>query len=263
MKYLLNTLIFIILVGDILAQPTYIFNGGIGDGYGLIAISETSDIYNGNVDDGHASLLLLSDTTLFNGGIEDGYASNHTFSDTSFYNGGAEDGYASIFNSSDTSIYNGSDGQGYAHILSILTDDNMYNGNIEDGYAFDKFCQIMTWTGSIGSGWNVAGNWNNNQIPCNCNSVVIPANSITYPGVNAGVLKIGYQLDNGDYNAKEVLIRSGAELTTRINCKVENYGLIRIKGTLYVRNPSADGWTNHPSSRIEINSGGAMKIEGN
>jgi hypothetical protein len=132
----------------------------------------------------------------------------------------------------------------------------MYRGSDSDGFAFKNIYKKYYWTGTVGTGWNVTDNWSTNQIPSLRHSVIIPAGVPNYPAVNAGLLTIGKDpLDESSYRCANILVQSDASMTTRVNCFVKLYGVIKINGTLYVKNPAPNSFKLIDTGLLRVSSG--------
>lgn len=195
----------------------------------------------------------------FTGGSEDGYDFSSGQHIVNIYNGGAEDGQSSSRYSNTINIYKGSIADGhssrtYNHII------NIYTGGAEDGYTMDTKFLSFVWTGNVGTGWNVAGNWLNGMIPGINSRVVIPPGATNFPFINAGLMSIGQDPNSGTYLCKQINVRSGAELTLRVNAFLENYGDLEIRGTVYILNTAIDAVQNLGGGKINIRSGGRLEF---
>ncbi|MDF1695655.1 MAG: hypothetical protein P1U56_07495 [Saprospiraceae bacterium] len=217
------------------------FKGGSGDGYSLSEyVNTTSFVYVGGQGDGFSyssRIDLFNDS--YKGGEGDGFTSN--FSTNNFFD-----------------FTKGGQGDGNATAEYYLTFIDTYKGGVSDGFGFGKHGHTVYWTGLVGTGWNVEGNWENNIIPEYCNPVVIPANVPNFPFVNSGVFRIGYHTNVGDYMCEKLKVDLGAEITTRVNCTVENYNTIVVLGKFFARNSSSGAFINSTNGVMQIKSAGAM-----
>jgi len=247
--------ITLLLITSLVAQDEP-FRGGFGDGFSLDTLSEDFlDFTKGSVGDGYTSITLSS---VFNdysiGGIGDGFSkieSQNLFLD--FTKGGESDGFSTLLFEDDfNSMYSGGVADGFSYVSTLDDFNSMYSGGSADGFAYDKYGHIIFWTGNVGTSWNVADNWENGFIPSYCNPVVIPSGVPNFPAVNAGLLRIGYYKDKGDYKCQRIKIKTGAEMTTRVNCFVENYDLIFNRGKLFVKNPAVDAFKNLGDGIIQL-----------
>ena len=223
---------------DTIVTFNNMYKGDSSDGFAHAElIIEFVDFSKGGLSDGYTSAISENQLSQFSyGGISDGFAGKHLMSDLiNFTKGGLADGHA--FNTSQNSI-------------SIFS-----KGGEDDGFAYEIFGHTIYWTGAIGTGWNVEGNWANNIIPQYYNPVIIPPDVPNFPKVNAGILRIGHFENDGDYTCEKIKIESGAELTARLNCFVENYSTINNFGTIYVRNQAFNAFQN-----LE---GGVLKLKPN
>ncbi len=223
------------------AQPSYIYEGGIGNGYVSILYNANMDLlYNGGLDDGYASISLSSNNALlYKGGIDDGYASIPLISNNDLlYKGGMDDGYASIPLASNN--------------------DMLYKGGVDDGYSSMIKMEDFIWTGAIGEGWNISGNWNYNIIPDIHRRTIIPSGVPHYPHLNAGIFAIGDNPNNGSFESGELWIKPNAWLVTRVSNYVENYGKITIDGDMWVKNPNPFAFYN--KGDIDITNNGQLTL---
>ena len=233
MKSLRNIVLILLMGCSLQAQ----FTGGFKDGYDYKASNFQTSIYTGGSNDGAVTASLTLNMSIYEGGNLDGYQSILLNNSQSIYSGGNEDGYVSGLLGAPISIFSG--------------------GN-QDGYAFaGKFVKFV-WSGAIGTGWNVNGNWQDGIIP-NINSrVVIPAEVPNFPAVNAGLLSVGEDINGGVYLCKAINIQSDAQMTLRINAFTENYGEILVNGQLFIHNTSEAAFQNLNNGTITINDGGLM-----
>ena len=194
------------------------YTGGDADGFTFLLLSQSNGLYDGGGDDGFGVLYFTQEDFIYNGESKDGFACISLEQEDYLYVGGISDGFTSMVLEGDNTIYQGANRDGFASI-------NMF--------------QKYIWTGTIGTGWNVVGNWSTNQVPTLRHSVIIPNGVPYYPAVNSGLLSIGKDpTDSSTYRCNNILIMSGANMTTRVNCFVDVYGTFKIDGTLYVKNPS-------------------------
>ncbi len=117
------------------------------------------------------------------------------------------------------------------------------------------------WTGAIGTGLLIAGNWNYNIVPDLKRRAIIPAGVLSSPFVNAGIFAIGDNPNSGAFECGELWIQDGALLVTRINNKVENYGNIIIDGTMQVKRLAIDAFQNLDGGVVRISPTGQMLIK--
>ena len=266
----------------------YPFYGGFGDGFSSDSYEDDDSAFSvGGFGDGHAFSIWLDDNNLFStGGFGDGHAFSSWLDDfNAFCSGGNGDGYAKsdffdVFNvfcsggagdgysaaAKENSLFDfslGGIGDGYAR-AGLIDDVSIFSrGGIADGFAISKLGHIIYWTGTIGTGWNVSGNWENGIVPTHCNPVVIPSSASNFPAVNAGIFRIGHDVDDGDYNCLKIKVNNGAELTTRVNCFVENYGLIQNLGQIFVKNPASNAFTNMAGSQLVVKQGAQVLFQPN
>ncbi|WP_235298453.1 hypothetical protein [Portibacter marinus] len=226
------------------AQPAFIYEGGSGNGYQSITIN-----YNG-------SEFLLK------GGQGNGYAKKKLSAQGNNYlvAGGQGNGYSfSEIASPSYYIFQGGSNHGYT--LSLLTssiDPFIYAGGSGDGYDMILNLREFTWTGAVGTGWNVVDNWNYSTIPDINRTVVVPANAINWPYLNSGTLAIGSNPNGGAFTAGRLWIQKDAQLYTRINNFIENYGQLRIDGIMEVRNSANDSFINWGDGIISIGKTGQL-----
>ncbi len=222
-KYTFVLLVFFTFINYGFCQPNFIYEGGNG--------SKTSS-YNHN----HPSKYL--------------------------YNGGYGAGYTlSIGTETGQNIFNGGDGSKKLSFENVEPITYLYEGSEEDGYAAVYNMEPFIWTGGIGTGWTVPGNWNHNAVPTISRRTIIPAGVSNYPYINMGVFTIGENPNNGLYKSGELWIQDGALLVTRVNCKIENYGLIVIDGEMQIRNTSSDAFINNTGANLQITSTGLLKFQ--
>lgn len=196
----------------------------------------------------------------FFGGTTDGYASMTYNSPLFIYTGGTTDGYALSSYSNPSSIFLGGSRDG-SYTADYGNQKSIYKGGARDGYASDSKLLQFIWSGNIGSGWNVSGNWLNGIIPDINSRVVIPSGANHYPAINAGTMTIGQAPIPGDFLCKQIEILDGAEMTFRINAFLENYGSMEILGNVYVLNTAIDAVKNLSGGLIYIRNGGQLSME--
>ena len=216
--------VFIIGCCPLIAQDEA-FKGGIGDGFTLDTTNlEFLDFTVGGIGDGFSTDSTNQEFLDFSvGGFGDGFTNSDVdivfndfvkggfgdgFTTSSFTNnfadfcyGGNGDGFTNDeLNTAFFDFSSGGNSDGFSFASSSTNDFNdMYKGGDSDGFAYDKYGHIIFWTGDLGTNWNVAGNWENGIIPSYCNPVVIPSAVPNFPAVNAGLLRIGYYTNEGDY----------------------------------------------------------------
>lgn len=220
------------------SQPSYIFEGGDGSGY---AVSENTE----------------SNKFLFEGGDMSGYESiTNIYSNKFLFEGGDQSGNAVFENTHiDKFLFEGGNQSGYASITNTYLNKFLFEGGSGDGYSFLLYREPFIWTGAIGQSWTVAGNWNFNLVPGIFRKTIIPIvpDGNFYPHINAGLFAIGSNPNNGVYKSGELWIQSGALLVTRINCRVENYGLITIDGEMRVKREAANAFKNFEDAVVLVN----------
>ena len=235
-------LLLSVAIPDAFGQPNIIFRGGSGAGY-------LAAQYDG-------------DPILFKGGQSDGFTiSSKKVENQMVFEGGVGQGYflaqASIQN---TFIYKGGQNSGYFSDQWLSNRLAMYRGGIDDGYASLIKLEDFVWTGSIGTGWLVAGNWNTNAIPNVTRNVIVPGDVSNFPHLNEGIFAIGENPNSGAYACKTLWIQTGGLLLTRVNNFVENYGSILIDGTMEVKNPGFNAFRNDLNGQVIISQSGILKF---
>lgn len=216
----------ILLIGSSLSiaqPPAYVFNGGIGDGY--------------SVATANSGINYLSI-----GGSSDGYVSTTLINVSNF-------------------LCEGGDGDGYDTGYTQTNENFLATGGIGDGFAMKELKEKFVWTGAIGTSWTVAGNWSTNAIPDITREVIIPDGVPNWPFVNAGLLTIGKNLNSGNYRCASLWIQENAFLQTRINNRVENYGVLKIDGQMRVKKVTPDAFFNGEEGQIIISSTGSLTIK--
>ena len=233
MKYFLS--LFVVLYSCTgLAQYT----GGDGDGFSTLTVEQTDYIFDGDDGDGFAFMSFEQTDDIFDGGDADGFATMYLEQSDFLFAGGDGDGFSSG---------------------KIAGNSTLYEGGLSDGFAYKNLYQKYIWTGTVGSGWNVTGNWSTNQIPSLRHSVTIPSGVPYYPAVNAGLLAIGKDpLDNSAFRCSNINLQAGANMTTRINCFVEVYGTFRVSGLLFVKNTAPTAFVVKANGELEILGGQAV-----
>ena len=228
------------------------FLGGSGDGYDRNQVKSPINIYVGGVEDGYAAGKYKNTISIFAGGVKDGYSSSEYSNTISIFFGGEEDGFASEKYHNTISIFSGGDEDGYdlAKYKNVIS---IYAGGEEDGYDLGEDILSYFWTGNIGTGWNVGGNWSTGIIPTINSNVVIPANATNFPFINAGLMSIGQNNNSGIYLCNRINVRYGAEMTLKMNTILENYGFMQINGTVYGLNNATNAVQNFSGGEININ----------
>ena len=240
-KFYYSVIIALALYSSLRAQPSYIYEGGDGGGWSQESDSDFDYyIYQGGASDGVAAGSDFFDHYIYRGGANDGFASSSDFFDHFIYNGGINDGFAS-----------GSD----------FFDHYIYQGGIGDGYAETLYRVPFIWTGAIGTSWTVPGNWNYNLIPGIYRPVIIPDGVPNWPFVNAGLFAIGDNPNGSNYRCATLWIQEDAFLQTRVNCTIENYGMIQIDGEMRVKKITADAFQNFDTGRVQISETGLLNIK--
>ncbi len=224
--------------------PSYAYEGGAGGGYSMDTVFiDLGFPYSGGLNEGYASIKWIDiNQNVFNGGMNDGYV-------------GIE------WNDSNQPLYIGGSNDGYSCEFWIAPPNALYAGGSDDGYAQAEKYDDFVWTGAIGTGWSVPGNWSSNVVPDLKRKAIIPTGVPFYPHLNAGVFAIGDNPNNGAFECSELWVQDGGLLVTRINNKVENYGNIIIDGTMQVKNSVMDAFQNLSGGVVRITSTGQMLIK--
>jgi|GEM_PF-1923717 len=209
-KIIQTVLLLIMLIDVIAAQNNAIFEGGDGNGFSVAAVQQTVN------------------NSIFAGGTSDGFGQGRYKQplNNSIFAGGTADGFG-VGSSAEQQINN-----------------MIFGGGESDGFATSDSKSPFIWTGTIGTGWAVAGNWNYNAVPDVSQHVIIPTGVPNWPFVNAGLLSIGDNPNNGQYKCASLLIQENAFLQTRIHCRVENYGLLQINGEMRIKKTTPDAIQN-------------------
>ena len=226
------------------AQPSYIYEGGIGNGYSSAVVIDNNNV-------------------LFIGGAESAiYSGEKMVNNNILYIGGEEGAvYSNVKTVNNNILFIGGFGNGIHSSIKSTNNNVLFIGGVEDGYAsfYDK--KDFIWTGTIGQSWSVPGNWNYNVVPDINRRTIIPTGVPHYPHVNAGLFAIGENPNNGAYKSGELIILPGALLVTRINCRVENYGLIQIEGHMNVKREASNAFTNLMDGQVKVMSGGLFSFQ--
>ena len=222
--------------------------------------------FKGGPGDGYADKEILDTTFIFSeGGSGDGYAAKQVLNNVlNFTLGGTADGATEIeLQNSSNKVFSGGVADGASGEQLQNQNNKVFSGGKADGYAFFTIEHIIYWTGNVGTGWNVAGNWENEIIPNYCNPVVIPANVPNYPAINQGLFRIGYYNNSADYNCAKIKVEAGAELTIRVSCFVENYSTINNFGTIYVKNSALNAFQNKANAQLRLKPNSSMIFQPN
>ena len=156
--------------------------------------------------------------------------------------------------------FNGGLGDGYANV-SKSAQVSIYKGGEADGYASVENYQFFTWTGAVGTGWNVEANWNYNQVPSIKRKVLIPNSAINFPFINAGLFSIGKINAPSNYFCEALQINEGAQMTLRLNAFLENRGKFNIEGRFTILNNSPEALINTEGGMLRIGPNGIMWLE--
>ena len=216
-KIIMPLLVLVILVLRMPsnAQPPQVYYGGPADGYASLSWYSGNSIFTSGPADGADMSALFQESPVFAGGQSDGYSASAFLNPSTMFASAGSDGFS-------TSSY--------------FNSNQVMQGGMSDGFAAEDFLYYHDWTGLIGTGWLVAGNWENNVIPDDSIRARIPAGVPNYPGVNAGTFSIGSP--NGDYLCRDLLIEPGAQMLTRINTITQIYGKLEVRGLMNVKNQS-------------------------
>lgn len=215
------------------------FVGGNADGFGFDHAQGAGDLFQGSNGDGFA-------VDIWEGpGL--------------FYRGQAGDGFARAMLQAPGLFYRGHSGDGYAG-SEFSNPQTLYAGASSDGFSRGQYLYYHVWTGLVGTGWLIAGNWTDNIIPTEDLRVRIPATAPNMPAINAGFFKIGTEA-GADYTCKALWIESGADLLGRINAFIENHSLITIDGTLRWKNQATNSFINAPGAEIIVTTGGILMTD--
>lgn len=210
------------------------------------------------------TLLDAQPSYIYEGGSGAGFSSDDLEADNPIFYAGANGGghYSADLTEANLLLYKGGNNQGYSSIEKVdVQTDTYFQGGQSDGYAFAEKYEDFIWTGAIGTGWSVDGNWNFNIVPDLKRRAIIPAGVPNFPFVNAGIFAIGNNPNNGAFECGQLWIQDGAVLATRTNNFVENYSLILIDGTMQVKNPSNLAFQNFSGGVIRVSTTGDLLIK--
>jgi hypothetical protein len=248
----MKNLVFIIVstitasfLSTLIAQPSYIYEGGNGGGYdvGEDTIPTLYQFLGGNGVGYSLGSELTTSQYLFYGGINDGYSSKQFLLDNSpLYRGGVSDGFIKVGTNDQQTV-------------------KLFEGGLNGGYVLSQKYEDFIWTGILGTGWLIVDNWNYNIVPDLKRKVIIPAGVPNFPSLNAGIFAIGDNPNGGIYLCADLWIQDSAFLETKVNNFVENYGTIKIDGTMNVKNPSSTAMQNKGEGIIRISSIGNLIIK--
>ena len=274
----------VFLAFEMKAQHPGAFTGSSGDAYSLAVLSgDELESSSGSSADAYDMVQWEGNKlSTYTGSLGDGYEEAIYFSSRiGSYYASTGDGYF-MANTTTTPLltFFGSSGDGYhktqtlnASLLSFTgTHKDGYSkntlfgppllatsGSQGDGYDLGISCRTISWRGLTGTGWNIANNWEDQLIPCHCNPIIIPDQASNFPFVNAGLLRVGGEDDSADFNCKRILVEQGAQLITRVNCFVENFDWIVIRGLMEIRNPTQGSFVNY--GNIDIKGNGTVQFE--
>ncbi len=132
-------------------------------------------------------------------------------------------------------------------------------GNAQGYYSFLKI-QEFTWIGTAGNEWQDKNNWSYSEIPSSDRAVIIPSNAPNYPIIGSDTFRIGSGFSGTSYVCKTLWIQHNATFTAKPEAFIENYGLLRIDGSMLTQNNKSLGFQNLVQGRIEIGSSGSLQI---
>jgi len=207
---------------------------------GLILISQESQAqFFGGTGDGYDQDVARNSRNVFHGGTSDGSDFATFKNERNIFKGGSQDG---------------SDVDGYVNTRNIFV------GGGQDGYTKADFTLDFVWTGMANSDWNNTANWSTNLIPTITRHVIIPASALRFPSLFENLISIGQNPNNGDYLCKSISINGDAELILKPSTRLENYGEMEIKGTIYVLNSALEAMQNLSGAQITIFNTGSLLI---
>ncbi len=246
LKKLVLSLIVIYSSNACFAQPLHIFEGGDNSGYASLENTP-------------------SDPHLFQGGDLSGYGIvTKVTNDKHLFEGGDLSGYGMFtLMTNDKYLFEGGDLSGYSFYEHTHNSKHLFEGGDRSGYSYIYHLEPFIWTGAIGQSWTVPGNWNFNLVPGIRRKTIIPVVDAGnfYPHINAGLFAIGSNPNNGLYKSGELWIQEGALLVTRVNCRVENFGLITIDGEMNIKRDADNAFKNFEEGRIIVNNLGLFTFD--
>jgi hypothetical protein len=231
--------------------------GGLGDGFSNALYMSGMSIFVGSANDGFDVSRFTSTQSIYEGAAEDGFDFSRFTSTQSIYVGAAEDGFDLSQFTTGQSLFNGADNDGFDLIL-YHSQQSIFVGNSDDGFDFGTHLHYNKWTGLVGTGWLIAGNWEHNIVPNDSIRVRIPPGVPNIPKINAGTFKIGTAI-GANFTCKALWIEPGATILCRINAFIENHSSILIDGTFQWKNQAANSFINQPGASILIRNGGVLK----
>jgi hypothetical protein len=214
------------------------FFGGNADGYDVSSFTNPMSVFAGGKGSGHDIAIFESPINIFAGGVEDGYDTQAYQNSFSIFYGGPKDGYVS---------------------KPFTNPTNIFAGGAGDGYDLKSIILSFIWTGAVGTGWNVVGNWAGGIAPGINSNVIIPSFATNFPEINSGIMSIGSNPNGGIYLCKNLTVDAGAEMTFKINAFLENYNDLTIVGEVIMLNKSANAIKNLNAAKLTIISGGRLR----
>lgn len=176
------------------------------------------------------------------------------------YEGDKGNGYSSDeYEAPNTFLFEGGDEAKY-FAENEVNNNVLFLGNSGNGYSSILDYKDFVWTGSVGQSWTVPGNWNTNVVPDITRRIYIPSGVPAFPHINAGVLAIGNNPNNGAFKCAELHILPNALLVTRVNCRVENYGLINIEGLMTIKNSAYNAFQNMIGGEVNVFTNGTFSF---
>ena len=195
----------------------------------------------------------------FLGGPADGFGIDILENSNSLFSGGLGDGVAGISYQSANSIYKGRNADGIA-LGQLESQNSIYRGDSSDWADLATYLYYHAWTGQVGSGWLVTGNWTDGIVPTDSIRVRIPSSAPNMPALNAGVFKVGTS-DGASFTCRALWIEEGADMLGRINAFIENHNSIIVDGTFRWKNQAPESFINQPGASIFIRNGGVLKTD--
>ncbi len=249
------------------AQNNGVFNGGTGHGWSTSrwAAVNTSNIFDGGVADGYSrgGFSTHSNSLIFAGASGDGYSA-FGYSDqlnSDIYSGGTGDGYdiVTLIQSANNSIFAGGSHDG-ADVKEYRDQTNgfVFEGGAGDGYSVSGLSKLI-WIGGHSNDWLVASNWSLDRVPTQNDLVVIP-DGLPHDPVLEGKLLIN-SIGMHQYTCRGLHIETSGLLSGTDAAWFENYGLIRIEGSLeFIADPMRS-YINAATGHILIRAGGLLMID--
>ncbi len=140
------------------------YTGGIGDGFGMVAYTETQSIFKGGIADGFSTSGYTESQSIFTGGIADGFSTSGYTETQSIFKGGIADGFSTSGYTENNSIFTGGIADGFSS--SGYTENNsIFTGGIADGFSTSGYTENNSiFTGGIADGFSSSGYTENNSI---------------------------------------------------------------------------------------------------